>query len=113
MSPELPAAIPDHLRGRAILPDGNPLEEAVWSPADALALLDALSGGSLGIEGGQVCRREPWGGWVITSESWDCLPNPGEDPLGFAQRSRDEAAAFIETWSEDHGESVHFALRFV
>jgi len=111
MSPELPAGIPDHLRGLAIPPDGEEREDAAWSPANALALLDSLAGSSLVVVRGQVCRREPWG-LTLTTEGWECRPHPGEDPLLFAQRSRDEAAEFIETWAEDHGGAVHFALRF-
>ena len=111
MSVELPEEIPESLRRRGLSVEDDDDASLAWSAGDALEVIRSLANTKLVVLGGEVYLSQPWG-LAPVYEGWSCEPTPGELAVDFADRSREVARSWIETYAEDHTSDAFFLLEF-
>ena len=107
----LPPEIPEPLRSQGISLEDLDIDEVAWGKGDALEVIESLRGTKIAILGGDVYRSESWG-LAPTYDSWLCDRMEGEQAFEYAQRTRHEARAYIETYGAGQDGNVLFSLRF-
>jgi hypothetical protein len=75
---------------------GIGLNEFALSKLDAIDVVRSLEGSQMSVLGGDVYAEND-GKLRPTCESWFCNQQPGENPFGFVQRSRQTALNFLQS----------------
>ena len=98
---DIPEEIPIPLRKNAISLDELEISEPAWPYFDALEVIKALEGTKMAITGGVLFLKESFG-FVPTKENWCCDRIVKELAIEYAQRSRQVARHFVESFANDH-----------
>lgn len=94
-----PQRLPAALASRAKALEELGLQEVAWTKADALELVAQLAGCQVAVLGGDVYNMSS--GRVRPSyENWSCERRSGEGLRGYAERSQQEAVAFLRAYPE-------------